>query len=199
MYELMEHTGAVSSMDKNPCYSIPSRFQPKNPSASVISRKVETKSKKPVWSWVCIGLLVRFVLIGNAAFISITIRYGKALQQLQAEHHTGNSKIDVLLTTIRQNSINPAASCSQISLLNPSSPSGHYWIRFPNRSIVRVCCDFDRQCGCVGPVSLDLTKYNPARSCRELAACNSSLSDGYYWIRTQGSSVRVYCNSSNLY
>ena len=45
----------------------------------------------------------------------------------------------------------PAASCSQILLLNSSSPSGHYWIRSSNGSAVRVYCDFNRQCGCDGP------------------------------------------------
>ena len=44
-----------------------------------------------------------------------------------------------------------ASSCSQILLLNPSSPSGHYWIRSSNGSAVRVYCDFNRQCGCDGP------------------------------------------------
>ena len=50
-----------------------------------------------------------------------------------------------------RNSINPASSCSQVSQLNPSSPSGHYWIRSSNGSAVRVYCDFNRQCGCDGP------------------------------------------------
>ena len=45
----------------------------------------------------------------------------------------------------------PAVSCSQILLLNSSSPSGHYWIRSSNGSAVRVYCDLNRQCGCDGP------------------------------------------------
>ena len=42
-------------------------------------------------------------------------------------------------------------SCSHASLVNPPSPSGHYWIRSSNGSAVRVYCDFNRQCGCDGP------------------------------------------------
>ena len=42
-------------------------------------------------------------------------------------------------------------SCSHALLVNPSSQSGHYWIRSSNSSVVRVYCDFDRQCGCDGP------------------------------------------------
>ena len=41
----------------------------------------------------------------------------------------------------------PAASCSQILLLNPSSPSGHYWIKSSNGSAVHVYCDMTRSCG----------------------------------------------------
>ena len=43
--------------------------------------------------------------------------------------------------------LNPAASCSHILQMNPSSPSGHYWIRSSNGSAVRVYCDMTRSCG----------------------------------------------------
>ena len=42
-------------------------------------------------------------------------------------------------------------SHSYVFLVNPSSPSGHYWIRSSNGSAVCVYCDFNRQCGCDGP------------------------------------------------
>ena len=44
-------------------------------------------------------------------------------------------------------SIYPANSCSHVLQLNPSSPSGHYWIRSSNGSAVRVYCDMTRSCG----------------------------------------------------
>ena len=63
------------------------------------------------------------------------------LNELQASF---SGQTDTLLQ------LNPAASCSHVLWLNPSSPSGHYWIRSSNGSAVRVYCDFNRQCGCGG-------------------------------------------------
>ena len=41
----------------------------------------------------------------------------------------------------------PTASCAETLLYDPSSPSGHYWIRSSNGSAVRVYCDMTRLCG----------------------------------------------------
>ena len=60
------------------------------------------------------------------------------LNELQA---SVSGQIDILLR------LNPADSCSCVLQLNPSSPSGHYWIRSSNGSSVRVYCDMTRSCG----------------------------------------------------
>ena len=61
-------------------------------------------------------------------------------------------KIDNIVTSLSGQYPNlPSPSCSNISLSNSFSPSGHYWIRSSNGSAVRVYCDFNRQCGCDGP------------------------------------------------
>ena len=107
------------------------------------------------------------------------------------------------LHMIGKNPSNPVASCCHVLLLNFSSPSGHYWIRFSNGSAVRVYCDFNGQyadnCNGLIPSNLGLTEDNPASSCNTLSSNSPS---GYYWIRTQESPVRVYCNmnatSANL-
>ena len=41
----------------------------------------------------------------------------------------------------------PAVSCAAVLLHDPSSPSGHYWVRSSNGSAVRVYCDMTRSCG----------------------------------------------------
>ena len=41
----------------------------------------------------------------------------------------------------------PATSCAAILLYDPSSPSGHYWVRSSNGSAVCVYCDMTRSCG----------------------------------------------------
>ena len=67
------------------------------------------------------------------------------LERIVQIQNSLNDRIEQL----RRDSINPASSL--ILQLNPSSPSGHYWIRSSNGSAVRVYCDFNRQCGCDGP------------------------------------------------
>ena len=108
-----------------------------------------------------------------------------------------DSKINTL-HMIGQNPSNPAASCCHVLLLNLSSPSDHYWIRSSNGPAVRVYCDlFNRQyadnCYSNGliPSNLGLNEDIPASSCNTLPSNSPS---GYYWISTQGSPVRVYCN-----
>ena len=99
------------------------------------------------------------------------------------------------LHMIGKNPSNPVASCCHVLLLNLSSPSGYYWIRSSNGSAVRVYCDLNRQyadnCNGLMPSNLGLTEDNPASSCKALPPLSPS---GYYWIGTQGSPVRVYCN-----
>ena len=41
----------------------------------------------------------------------------------------------------------PAVSCAAVLLYDPSSPSGHYWVRSSNGSAVHVYCDMTRLCG----------------------------------------------------
>ena len=129
----------------------------------------------------------------------------RSLMQLQnlVDHNfelqTNNSRsLDSKINTLHmigQDPSNPVASCCHVLLLNLSSPSGHYWIRSSNGSAVRGYCDFDGHyadnCNGLMPSNLGLTEDNPASSCKALPPWNPS---GYYWISTQGSPVRVYCN-----
>ena len=60
----------------------------------------------------------------------------------------------------------PAASCLQVSLLKPSSPSGYYWVRGSSTGSVRVYCDMSRSCGGVTGnwMRVALLEYNKATS-----------------------------------
>ena len=131
--------------------------------------------------------------------------YSRSLMQLQNlvddnfELQTNSSRsLDSKISTLHmigKNPSNPVASCCHVLLLNLSSPSGHYWIRSSNGSAMRVYCDFNGQyadnCNGLMPSSIGLNGDDPASSCKALPSNSPS---GYYWIRTQGSSVRVYCN-----
>ena len=68
---------------------------------------------------------------------------------LEKKFEQFESRVGDLYSThfIGRNSDNLAASCSNILLLNSSSPSGRYWIRSSNGSAVRVYCDMTRSCG----------------------------------------------------
>ena len=222
-YELVD-AKCITLLDKNPSYEVPSTSnQIKSVSTSVKYQQVKSELKKPTYSWVCYTFaLVGIILVGSTAFASLAIsirnssssisnlerslaqlqndqdklqaNYSRSLMQLQ----NVDSKI-ITLHMIGQNPSNPVASCCHVLLLNLSSPSGHYWIRSSNGSAVRVYCDFNGQyadnCNGLMPSSIGLNGDNPANSCNILP---SSSSSGFYWIGTQGSSVRVYCNMNPI-
>ena len=59
----------------------------------------------------------------------------------------------------------PAASCWEIKNLNPSAPSGQYWLRGTDGSSFRMYCDMDRSCGGVAGgwmrvADIDMTDSN---------------------------------------
>ena len=60
-----------------------------------------------------------------------------------------DSRVNKIYTIhlVGRNSDNPATSCSHVMLLNPSSPSGLYWIRSSDGSAIRVYCDMTGSCG----------------------------------------------------
>ena len=68
-----------------------------------------------------------------------------AVYDLRKASRSFSSKINTIIQTKQYD------SCYHVLLLNPSSPSDHYWIRSSNGSAVYVYCDFNRQCGCDGP------------------------------------------------
>ena len=95
----------------------------------------------------------RIMQLQNSTFVDGSIfEYERKINQLQIFVNNLNElqasvsgRTDILLR------LNPAASCSHVLQLNPSSPSGYYWIRSSNGSAVHVYCDFNRLCGCDGP------------------------------------------------
>ena len=44
-------------------------------------------------------------------------------------------------------STNPATSCEDVKVYDPTAPSGYYWVKAGNGSSIRVYCDMDRTCG----------------------------------------------------
>ena len=52
-----------------------------------------------------------------------------------------------MLCGVQVNTYYPAGSCAAIFPHNPSSPSGHYWVKSSNGSADRVYCDMTRSCG----------------------------------------------------
>ena len=180
-YEMITHDNQcyniVSSRDKPQNLSasekqVPSRDEPQNPSTSAYE-DLESQYRMPACSWMCFILLVGFILVGSAAFISLGLtlwninsnqasnvaELERRLTQLQIIENNHNdiqsnisksldSKVNNIIQSLTgQYSNLPADSCSLVLQSNPSSPSGHYWIRSSNGSAVRVYCDMTRSCG----------------------------------------------------
>ena len=58
----------------------------------------------------------------------------------------------------------PATSCKEILDLNPTSPSGYYWISDSDDSAVRVYCDMTKTCGGVTGGWMEIAKINVANT-----------------------------------
>ena len=119
----------------------------------------------------CFLLLITVVVVGLTiiAFISFITVYWKLLSQkisneqlielesqLEAFNKTMHYFNGFFQQYLNQNIVQkltglfplyPASSCAAILLLNPSSPSGYYWVQSSNNSAVRVHCDMIRTCG----------------------------------------------------
>ena len=199
-HRLVDGKEVVASMNKNQSYHIP-RYRQSSSVPSETSFKDEKSEPMYIGFFVCV--LVGFVLVGGAAFISMAImswnishmkyqisKLKAVTAQLQVFVNENMSRLEKKTQTTTNDSVDKlegrimilenhvenavelqamalrsldskindvvfqmihSSSCSHISLLNPSSSSGYYWIRSSNGSAVHVYCDFNRQCGCGGP------------------------------------------------
>ena len=70
-------------------------------------------------------------------------------QELHANRKTLNEQNQQLFDTLESlgQSCNLAASCASLLASSPSTPSGYYWVKSNNGSVVRVYCDMTRSCG----------------------------------------------------
>ena len=67
----------------------------------------------------------------------------------------------------------PASSCKEIIKVEPSSPSGYYWLRASNGSAVRMFCDMSRTCGGVTGGWMKVAELDMTNTAHQ---CPSSLS-----------------------
>ena len=58
----------------------------------------------------------------------------------------------------------PAASCKEIKKLNPTVPSGYYWLRGTGDSPVHMYCDMSRSCGGITGGWMRVTRLNMTNS-----------------------------------
>ena len=114
--------------------------------ASVKSHQTNlgAKCKK---SWFNIAGALSLVFLGGVVCASVALAISSIIQVKTLERYVASNCRTCDLMQIGQLSSSPADSCSLVLLLNPSSPSGHYWIRSSNGSAVRVYCDMTRSCG----------------------------------------------------
>ena len=58
----------------------------------------------------------------------------------------------------------PAASCKEIKELNPTAPSGYYWLKGTGGSSYHMYCDMSRSCGGITGGWMRVTKINMTNS-----------------------------------
>ena len=87
-------------------------------------------------------------------------------------------------------STNPATSCEEVKVHDPTAPSGYYWIQTFDTPLVQVYCKMDE----VEPMN-GKDYSHPASSCKEVKELDPGLPSGYYWVKAADeSSIRVYCD-----
>ena len=85
----------------------------------------------------------------NESISSVSLVLNQDSAVLSQEVIQNISALNNTLTYLFQgkSQVLPAPSCAAILLVNPSSPSGYYWITSSDGSAVRVYCDMTRSCG----------------------------------------------------
>ena len=89
-------------------------------------------------------------------------------QILMRESHNDFEAVNIIIGSIGYMKILPAPSCRVIILLNPTSPSGYYWVRSSNGSSVLVYCDMTFSCSGranVGWMRVAYTQINETVEC----------------------------------
>ena len=104
-------------------------------------------------SFLYLSLIAVFAVQGSKAItipIKVSDNGGACLsadQQAEVRRQLADEAIAAITPGLTEE--NPASSCSAIPA---GRPSGYYWILpATGPPAVRVYCDFNRQCGCVGP------------------------------------------------
>ena len=98
----------------------------------------------------------------------------------------------------------PATSCAAILLYDPSSTSGHYWVRSSNGSAVRVYCDMARSCGGISGgwmrvAELDMTNSSTQCPSSLMERTDSNIRTCVRNTRSAGcSSVTLFTNDVNF-
>ena len=160
----------------NPAYSttkVPSTSTPESREVVLLTKpsysKIEINKNETTRNVMMISMVMTIVLISIVAtlcfaytFVEISMLKKSHTHINEAQNTTGNNiplyQNCLTLENKFQQIIDnlgspghyqhyPAASCAAALLYNPSSPSGHYWVRSSNGSVIRVYCDMTRSCG----------------------------------------------------
>ena len=132
----MEEENEMITLELNQCYEVPSKDKLQNssplenqvtsmgePQSSSAHENLKSQYKMPACSWMCGILLVGFILVGSAAFISLGLTLWNINSNLKTQEFQ-NSANDRISELERRPLL--ASSCSAIFAMHPSSPSGHY-------------------------------------------------------------------------
>ena len=187
---------------------VPSRDEPQNLSAY---EDLESQYRMPACSWMCFILLVGFILVGSAAFISLGLTSWNINSNLRTQtmglQASNVAELERRLTQLQVSVNNNTSECERkiLELRNLSNDS----ISELERSLIQLQIFENNRNDIQSNISKSLdSKLNniirsltgqysnlPADSCSLVLQLNSSSPSGHYWIRSSnGSAVRVYCD-----
>ena len=149
-FRVEERVESVSVLDANPCYNVPNIRQDDD-DGDPASKNPQVKSGPTVkvgfsapTSHVC--FIFGFILVGVLVCGSLAFSAWNFTEVRMFHDDLFNTMVEPVIGCCPDHL---STSCFHILLANPSSPSGHYWIRSSNGSAVRVYCEMTRLCGSI--------------------------------------------------
>ena len=118
--------------------------------------------------------------------------------QLNQKYLALESNTQLLISLLWSTGEYHAASCAAVLLYDPSSPSGHYWVRSSNGSAVRVYCDMTKSCGNITGGWMRVAKLDMTNNSTQCPSGLRQRTDSNIYTCTRNSSSGG-CSSVTLF
>ena len=212
-------TTAIELVEKSDQSELPTKSTSKDNSVSADHEPAKSKSKHLLVLVIVLAVFFALAflvcLIVSVVALSTTSRlrsdielFRDEIESLQNQLHNDTvnnqtqifdeERIEQLLISILsvgRSEQTPATSCAEI---HPFSPSGYYWVRASNGSVVRVYCDMTLSCGNITGGWMRVAELNTINSCQQCPDGLMERDDGRCAGRTANGCSSVFFSTQKI-